>query len=183
MRVRQTLTSQTFHFLPELFPALNCFKAEILINKNVATFQFLYVLKYFLFLLVRQRLTNNNSWFTAARLSFWGMCSLYINVFEVQLFLKNIINFFFTLPLSFTSFQQHHQSVGWIFWIYLLSLLVSYRRIQYLFDYRKTLVVLSTCFHIVLQVFLPSLLARSRWIRDCYSDHIFLFPRLSIWSC
>ena len=38
------LISQTFHFLPELFPALHCFKAEILIDKNIATFQFLCVL-------------------------------------------------------------------------------------------------------------------------------------------
>ena len=38
-----TLTSQLFHFLPEFFPALDCFKAETLIDKNIATFQFLYI--------------------------------------------------------------------------------------------------------------------------------------------
>ena len=63
---------------------------------------FLYVLKYFLLLLVRQKLANDSSWFIAARLSFWAICSLYVNVFEVQLFFKNILNFAFTLLPSFT---------------------------------------------------------------------------------
>ena len=41
-----------YHFLPELFPALHCFKAEIFINKIIATFKFLCILKYLLLLLV-----------------------------------------------------------------------------------------------------------------------------------
>ena len=38
------LTFQTCHFFPELLPTLHWFKAEILINKNIATFQFLHAL-------------------------------------------------------------------------------------------------------------------------------------------
>ena len=74
-----TLTFQTFHFLLKLFSALHCFKGEILINKNIATFQFIYVL-------VRQRLTNNSTWCMVACLSFCVMCSLYVNIFEDQIF-------------------------------------------------------------------------------------------------
>ena len=65
-----------------LFHVLHSFRAEILINKDIATFKFLYILKCLLLLLVRQKLTNNSSWFITSRLSFWAMGSLYVNVFE-----------------------------------------------------------------------------------------------------
>ena len=77
-----TFTSKTFHFLPGLFPALHRFKAEILINKNIATFKLLYIIKDVLLLLVRPKHTNNSSCFITARLSFRVMCSHYVNVFE-----------------------------------------------------------------------------------------------------
>ena len=119
----------------------------MLINKIIATFQFPYVLKYLLLFLVRQKLKNNSSWFIDVRLSFWAMCSLYINVFEAQLH---------TTAMFYLSITN--------------SLL---RCIQDLFGYCKTLIFTwFTSF----TSFLPSLLKRSRLIRDCFSDHIFLFP-------
>ena len=54
--------------------------------------------------------------------------------------------------------------------------------IQGLFGYCKSLVILDPRFHIVLYVFLPSVLVCSPEIQDCFSALMF-FPRFLMLSC